>query len=217
MIIQYLLDGEAVLYTCIVFSIVVSVVLHELAHGVVAIWEGDRTPIELGHMTLNPMVHMGGMSLVAAFVIGMAWGAMPVTPLRFRHRRFGDILVSLAGPAANILLAVVALVIFGVFGTSDPAPGFETNFQMLLWTFGYLNVGLAIFNLGPVPPLDGSRVLSGISSRYRRFVDNLEHPETLFYGYFFLIMALERSEYGLWSLAADLASDFVIYIKLLEV
>ena len=95
MIIQYLQD-DVVLSTCLVFSIVVSVVLHELAHGVAAIWQGARTPIELGHMTLNPMVHMGGMSLVAAFVIGMAWGAMPVTPHRFRHGRLGDVLVSLA-------------------------------------------------------------------------------------------------------------------------
>ena len=217
MIIQYLLEDDVVLYTCIVFSIVVSVVLHELAHGVVAIWEGDRTPSELGHMTLNPMVHMGGMSLVAAFVIGMAWGAMPVTPHRFRHGRFGDVLVSLAGPVTNALLAVVALVILGLLSATQAAPGLETNLRMLLWTLGYLNIVLAIFNLGPVPPLDGSRVLSGISSRYRRFVDNLEHPETLFFGYFFLIMALERTEYGLWSSALDLASGFVNYITSLQI
>jgi len=213
MIIQYLLEDDVVLYTCIVFSIVVSVVLHELAHGVVAIWEGDRTPIELGHMTLNPLVHMGGMSLVAAFVIGMAWGAMPVTPHRFRHGRFGDVLVSLAGPVTNALLAVVALVILGLLSATQPAPGLETNLRMLLGTLGYLNIVLAIFNLGPVPPLDGSRVLSGLSSRYRKFVDNLEHPETLFFGYFFLIMALERTEYGIWSFARGLANDFVNYIK----
>ena len=216
MIIQYLQD-DVVFYTCIVFSIVVSVVLHELAHGVAAIWQGDRTPIELGHMTLNPMVHMGGMSLVAAFVIGMAWGAMPVTPHRFRHGRLGDVLVSLAGPATNALLAVVALAILGILKASEPAPGLETNLRTLLWTLGYLNIVLAIFNLGPVPPLDGSRVLSGVSSRYRRFIDNLEHPENLFFGYFILIMALERTEYGLWAFSLDLAAGFVNYIELLLV
>ncbi len=215
MIIQYLQD-DTVFYTCIVFSIVVSVVLHELAHGVAAIWQGDRTPIESGHMTLNPMVHMGGMSLVAAFVIGMAWGAMPVTPHRFRHGRLGDVLVSLAGPATNALLAVAALVTLGLLNTSAAAPGLETNFRTLLFTLGYLNIVLAIFNLGPVPPLDGSRVLSGISSRYRRFVDNLENPETLFFGYFLLIMMLERTEYSLWGFALDLAERFSNYIELLQ-
>ena len=215
MIIQYLLNDQVVLYICIVFSIVVSVVLHELAHGVVAIWEGDRTPIELGHMTANPIVHMGMMSLIAAFVVGMAWGAMPVTPHRFRHRRYGDVLVSLAGPVANLLLAVVALVIFGLCATPDPTPGLAENGQTLLWTFGYFNIGLAIFNMGPVPPLDGSRVLSGISSGYKRFVDNLERPESLFFGYFLLIMVMQRSEYGLWAFAARVANEFVSFIRLL--
>ena len=215
MIIQYLQD-DVVFYTCIVFSIVVSVVLHELAHGVAAIWQGDRTPIELGHMTLNPMVHMGGMSLVAAFVIGMAWGAMPVSPHRFRHGRLGDVLVSLAGPATNALLAFLALATLGFLSASEAAPGLETNFRRLLWTLGYLNIVLAIFNLGPVPPLDGSRVLSGISSRYRRFVDGLENPQNLFFGYFLLIMVLERTEYGLWGFALDLASGFVDYIQSLQ-
>ena len=215
MIIQLLLDGQVVLYTCIVSSIVISVVLHELAHGAAAIWEGDRTPVESGHMTANPMVHMGPMSLILAFAVGMAWGAMPVAPQRFRHRRYGDALVSLAGPAVNVLLAVAALTALGLCVTSDPEPGLEENGLMFLWTFGRLNIVLAIFNMGPVPPLDGSRVLSSISSGYKRFVDNLERPESLFFGYFFLIIVLERSDYGLWGFAARVAGEFVSFIRLL--
>ncbi len=221
MLIDLLLEGEVILYACLASGIVIAIVFHELAHGAVAIWEGDRTPIELGHMTVNPFVHMGAISLVTACVIGVAWGLMPVDPTRFRHRRYGDVLVSLAGPATNVFLSLVSLVALGFWVRALPDPVTDldelgqTWGQTWLWTFGYLNIGLAIFNMAPVPPLDGSRVLSGISARFKRFIDNLEHPGYLFMGYFFLLMVMEETDYGLWTFSSRAADEFVIFIVLL--
>jgi Zn-dependent protease len=157
-------DPQYFFAVCI--TVVLSVCLHELAHGIVAIWLGDRTPIETGHMTLNPAVHMGWMSLVLLLVAGIAWGMMPITPSRLRGR-YARTLVALAGPAANVLMAAIALTILGFWqriGVNEPPPtGALRSMRYLLGVFGLVNISLAIFNLIPIPPLDGSNVLAGLN------------------------------------------------------
>lgn len=169
-------DNPALLVSQIVW-VIGSIVLHELAHGWAAIRQGDRTPIETGHMTWNPLVHMGGTSLIVFALVGIAWGAMPVNPSRFRGR-YGDVLVSLAGPAMNIALAAVAVVI-GVLWTTFAGGVGEplwSNFAMFFYAGAFLNVFLAIFNLLPIPPLDGSRILAGFSPAYRRLIESPNAP-----------------------------------------
>src|SRR5262245_39838763 len=103
-----------------VFWVIFSIVLHELAHGWTAIRCGDRTPIETGHMTWNPVVHMGQASLVMFALVGIAWGAMPINPANFRGR-YDNARVALAGPSMNVLLFVIALLVCGLvtaYGTS---------------------------------------------------------------------------------------------------
>ena len=142
------------------FVVVVSICLHELSHGVVAILHGDRTPIESGHMTMNPMVHMGGMSFLLLLLAGIAWGSMPVDPRRLRGR-YAPALVAAAGPACNILIAFLALTVIAlqVVERWDFAQGVS----YLLSIFGTMNIALALFNLLPVPPLDGSRVMANLA------------------------------------------------------
>jgi Zn-dependent protease len=153
-----------------VFWVIASIVLHELGHGYAAIRRGDRTPIETGHMTLNPVVHMGPMSLLAFALLGFTWGAMPVSPYRFRGR-YAEAFVAAAGPAVNaglfvlcIGLAVLSAALGGLVGT---------NMQLNLVTFFYwgavLNCLLLLFNLVPVPPLDGHRILGDFVPRFRAF------------------------------------------------
>ena len=84
----YMAKIDPFTYVSWVVTVVVSVVLHELGHGVAALRQGDDTPRTSGHMTLNPLVHMGGLSLFLLFVIGIAWGMMPVNPSRFRSRHW---------------------------------------------------------------------------------------------------------------------------------
>jgi len=158
----------------LVFSWVVwvigSIVLHELAHGWAALWQGDTTPRDLGHMTINPLTHMPGFALIVFAVAGITWGLMPVNPRRFRDGQRGHALVALAGPAMNIALALVALTFAGLavrFGT----PGSQTvqNLVFFLGIGGALNLVLAAFNLLPAPPLDGSVVLGATSRTAREF------------------------------------------------
>ena len=158
-------EGQTVLLASWIFWVLGSIVLHELGHGVAAIWQGDDTPRVLGRMTINPVVHMGWFSIVAFLLIGIAWGLMPVNPSRFRWGpRRGGAFVAAAGPAVNLLLCavcVIACAVWEVFG-----PGSEplaTNVKVFLFTGAWLNLWLMMFNLLPVPPLDGASVISGLS------------------------------------------------------
>ncbi len=148
-----------------------SIVLHELSHGWAAIRQGDDTPIETGHMTWNPLVHMGMYSLIVFAILGIAWGAMPVNPNRFRSR-YGDSIVSFAGPAMNLLLAAIAIVglsLWTVYGVRKE-PVFE-NVQFFFFIGAALNIVLALFNLIPIPPLDGSRILEDFFPQTRRLYE----------------------------------------------
>jgi Zn-dependent protease len=161
------------LFFGVVITVIVSICIHELCHGIVAVWLGDRTPIESGHMTLNPVVHMGLQSLIVLAIAGIAWGQMPVNRARLRGR-FGGTLVALAGPAANVILAFLALTARALsirYGppSVDP-PDAITNLRLFLNIFGVMNVALAMFNLLPVPPLDGSNALAGLSPKFAEFM-----------------------------------------------
>ena len=148
-----------------------SITLHELAHGVAAIRCGDRTPIETGHMSFNPLVHMGGQSLIVFAVVGIAWGAMPVNPSRFR-RQYDDAIVSFAGPALNIALAIISIVACALWIRFGSFAG-ETLYDNLFTFFrlgAALNIVLAAFNLLPIPPLDGSHILASFSWRFSEFL-----------------------------------------------
>ncbi len=155
-----------------------SICLHELAHGWVAIKLGDDTPIITGHMTWNPLVHMGHMSLILFAVIGIAWGAMPVNPSKLRGR-YADSIVSVAGPVMNLLLASIALIGLMIWmplcnGMIVPSITIEdplsTNMATFLHLGAMLNIVLMLFNLVPVPPLDGGRILMDVLPSYRRMM-----------------------------------------------
>ncbi len=154
-----------------VFWVIFSIILHELAHGVAAIRSGDDTPRTTGHMTWNPLVHMGQSSLILFAITGIAWGLMPINPAKFR-RRYDQALVSFAGPAMNLLLFAVCVI-----GTAAVALSLKRlpdplghNLFMFFFLGGCFNLYLAAFNLLPVPPLDGSSVLGNIFPPYRELL-----------------------------------------------
>ena len=187
------LESSPVLLVSWVVWVIGSIILHELAHGWMAIRLGDRTPIETGHMTWNPLVHMGGMSLIVFAVIGIAWGAMPVNPTRLRGRH-ADALVSFAGPAMNLSLAIVAVVLLALwvavaggywFPVNVPDTLFG-NVQTFLRIGAVINVVLMLFNLLPVPPLDGSRIVASFHPPYARMFQT-ERGELLGLGLFVAI------------------------------
>lgn len=156
------------LLVSMILWVIGSIVLHELAHGFAAIRCGDRTPIETGHMTLNPLVHMGPMSLLMFALVGIAWGQMPVNPRRFRGRN-DDALVAFAGPAMNLVLATIAIVLGGLWLGLAPANGaLYANTSMFFFIGAKLNLVLLLLNLMPVPPLDGSTIAATYSAGYRQ-------------------------------------------------
>ena len=166
--------GQTVLLVSWIFWVITSICLHELGHGFAAIREGDDTPRRTGHMTINPMVHMGGMSMLAFILIGFAWGLMPVNPYNFKNGRMGDAIVAFAGPLVNLILVVVLLTAAGLWaglvtGKPDSAQ-WADNVGTFLYTGGWLNLVLFGFNLLPVPPLDGSRILAAFSNGYARLL-----------------------------------------------
>ncbi len=165
---QYAFQEETLFYyLAVVLIVTFSIVLHELAHGWMAIRLGDDTPIIHERMTGNPLVHMGGWSLAVLLIFGIAWGQMPIDSSRLRGR-WAEAKVAAAGPAMNLLLAIVALTAlglwwrFGAFGGTQ----IERNGLQMLWWCGLTNLLLCIFNLMPVPPLDGSHVLANFSRGY---------------------------------------------------
>ncbi len=170
-----------------VISVVISITLHELAHGWAAIRLGDNTPIRTGHMTGNPFIHMGPFSIVALLIAGIAWGQMPIDPTRMRGK-YAEAWVAFAGPATNFMLSIAALTGLGLwlrFGGPIDTP-VEENLKMLLWVFGSINAVLGVFNLLPIPPLDGSHIVANFNRKYAAFISDPAHQGIMLLGFIFM-------------------------------
>ena len=139
-------------------GLLIAMVIHEYAHALVADYMGDDTPRLMGRLTLNPMAHIDPIGALMLLVARFGW-AKPVmiNPNNFRSWRKGELCVAFAGPAANLIVAFVALVAQVVFSRLDLFTG--TALQLVLSMIVIYNINFAIFNLLPLPPLDGSRIL----------------------------------------------------------
>lgn len=162
MMIQMLTENPLNYFRLIVIMIV-SICLHELAHGIVAISQGDHTPIETGHMKLDPIVLMGAESIVMLCLFGIAWGAMPVNPNKFRSRKWGDLIVSAAGPVSNAILGLISV---GLLKASEYHQFLSEDFFFLAAT---VNFNLFLFNCLPIPPLDGFYIFSKFFPGLRKY------------------------------------------------
>ncbi len=198
-------QGNTVLLASWIFWVLASIVLHELGHGVAAIWQGDDTPRVLGRMTVNPVVHMGWFSIVAFLLIGIAWGLMPVNPSRFRWGpRRGGAFVAAAGPAVNLVLCTACVVGCALWQLASPgSERVAENVTTFLFTGAWLNLFLMMFNLLPVPPLDGAAVISGISRGAARVMHN---PRVQQFGFIAVLLLMFS---GGASFAARLANGTV--------
>jgi Zn-dependent protease len=154
--------------------LVVSITLHELGHGWAAVKRGDSTPRDLGHLTWNPLVHIGPHYLILFALTGMMGGQMPVDPTRLRGK-YAEAAVAFAGPLMNFSLAIVCIVgsvvcmkALGARPTWPPNSGQPADAALFFFMIGcWLNITLGLFNLLPAPPMDGSHILSNFSLQYR--------------------------------------------------
>lgn len=169
------------------FAVLVpAIVVHEVAHGWMAYLLGDSTAKDKGRLSLNPVRHIDPwgtllLPLIMVAIFGFAFGyakPVPINPHRFKNYRQGLFLTGIAGPASNLIMAAVAGLLFRVSGTGLIAH--------ILLMFALMNLVLMFFNLIPLPPLDGSRVLPlFLSDRGMHVYDQVER-----YGFVILIAAL---------------------------
>ncbi len=133
-------------------GLILAIGLHEAAHCYMADYLGDPTPRSQGRLTLNPLAHLDPLGTLAILLTNFGWGkASPFDPYNLRDPRRDTAIIALAGPASNILIAVLLSVLFHLL--SNPSLLGILSFLI------QLNINLAIFNLIPVPPLDGSKIL----------------------------------------------------------
>ena len=163
--------------------IIISMTLHEAVHAFVGYFLGDDTAKAQGRLTLNPLKHIDPVLTIAMPILlyimgGPIFGGakpVPLNPSRIRHGEWGMALVAVAGPLTNLLLAFIAFgigVIFGVISTDGIA---ATLAGQIIWLFVQVNLGFFIFNMLPIPPLDGSRVLYALAPEgARRVMEQME-------------------------------------------
>ncbi len=157
----FLLRDDPRVFVAFVIAVILGITFHEFSHAAVATLQGDQTARSQGRLTLNPIAHLDPLGSIALILAGFGWGRpVPFNPMRLRSRRVGAALVGLAGHAANFVLALAAAIgVRVLFSTGTGA--FEVNFSLILLDMLVtLNVVLGVFNLLPIPPLDGSRLLS---------------------------------------------------------
>ena len=177
-----LLLKDPLTFILIAVPLLYAVIFHELAHGWVAYRLGDPTAKNLGRLTLNPVKHLDLVGTLLLFIFGFGWAKpVPVNFNRLGGGRLGMMLVSAAGIIVNILLAFSVLFVYRLLSL-DP----QTLSAKMMFYFARINIILAAFNLIPLPPLDGSKVLLSLASpAVKKLVFRLER-----YGFLILIVLL---------------------------
>nr|WP_092067396.1 site-2 protease family protein [Dendrosporobacter quercicolus]NSL46568.1 site-2 protease family protein [Dendrosporobacter quercicolus DSM 1736]SDL56039.1 Zn-dependent protease (includes SpoIVFB) [Dendrosporobacter quercicolus] len=141
-------------------ALLIALTVHEYAHARAAVWLGDPTPRFEGRLTLNPIAHLDPLGLIMLWLFKFGWAKpVNVNPANFKDWRKGMIMVSFAGPASNIIMAVIAAIVITLLAKLHILTGWVAAILQLTYTY---NVILAIFNLIPIPPLDGSKIVASL-------------------------------------------------------
>ncbi|MBN1958159.1 MAG: site-2 protease family protein [Desulfuromonadales bacterium] len=193
-----------------------AIMVHEVSHGYVAERFGDPTARLLGRLNLNPMKHLDPIGTIAVFIFGFGWARpVPVNPGNFRRPRRDMIWVALAGPTANMLLAVLSALLLRAAGMLDNSTigasslyiQVSTPVKMMAGFSLYINTLLAVFNLIPLPPLDGGRILTGILPEKQALMINRLEP----FGFVLILLLIFFTD--VWSLVlAPIINALVVFM-----
>jgi Zn-dependent protease len=171
-----LLIDDPVAFLLLAIPLLYSIIIHELAHGWVAYRMGDPTAKYLGRLTLNPLKHLDPIGTAMLFIVGFGWAKpVPVDFSRLGHSRLGLVLVSAAGIVANTIFAFLAVLLLRLL---SPSP--SGTIGRMLYFLAQINIMLASFNLIPIPPLDGSKILMGFLSERLQYALSRLEPYGLF-------------------------------------
>jgi len=153
-----LLIRNPIIFILLAIPLLYSIILHEIAHGWTAYLFGDDTAKRSGRLSLNPLMHLDPIGTIALFLVGFGWAKpVPVNYFKLRNSRFGLIAVSMAGCLANFTIALSAVLILKFIGQ-----GLNHYILIMLLIVVKINIILGVFNLIPIPPLDGSKILMGL-------------------------------------------------------
>ncbi len=184
---------------CVFFSLSI----HEFAHGYAACKMGDNTAKNMGRLNLSPMSHLDPIGALCLFLFGFGWARpVPVNPRNFKSGKYksGMVLTSLAGPLSNLLVTFIACLILSIIGrivssvslTAKVAVMALNVFIIILYTLIEMNISLAIFNLIPIPPLDGSKILNAVLPAGTYF-KIMQYEQ---YGFIILIILINTPIFG---------------------
>ncbi len=154
-------------------ALLIAITIHEFAHARMAYFFGDATAKNQGRMNLNPINHLDPIGTIMILLVGFGWAKpVPINPYNFNQYRRGLRWVSFAGPMVNFMLGFISLLLLNILLQAGLTNGLFIQFMIVLMQ---LNVLLAIFNLLPIPPLDGSKILmSFLSDQYLGFYRQIE-------------------------------------------
>jgi Zn-dependent protease len=178
-----LLQADPVAFVLVVLVLMVSLALHEWGHAITALWMGDPTAKQQGRLTLNPVKHLDILGSLMILLVGFGWAKpVPVYPPNFRSYRIGLFVVSIAGIVINLLIATsLALLLRWMLDAGylqNPTALVQLVVQVAV-VAASVNLTLAIFNLLPIPPLDGSKILqSFLPLRWHPYIWRLEMNPT---------------------------------------
>jgi Zn-dependent protease len=210
-------------YIAIVIGVILlSMTLHEAMHAFVGFWLGDDTAKKQGRLTLNPIKHIDPfLTLILPVVLAVIGapifgGAKPVpfNPNKVRGGEWGAALVAVAGPLTNLLIAFVVFGIGAVTGIITAEGVYNTFAGIVVWTAVQVNLGFFIFNILPIPPLDGSRVLYALAPEFiRRGMEVIERYGVLFV---FILVLLASSVVGvvMGTIMQAILDGFMIVFRL---
>ncbi len=190
-----------------VIPALICITLHELSHGFVAYKLGDTTAKEMGRLTLNPLKHIDILGLIMMAVFHFGWAKpVPVNMYRFKNPKRGMAITALAGPVSNIIIAVIFLALYGFLWPLMYTSDVGSVVLDMINTTAVISIGFAIFNIIPIPPLDGSKILFS-------FVQQDTYRKLMRYERYGMIILLALIYFGAFDGFLDTAVRFV-YDKL---
>lgn len=206
--------GQITDYLYIIPAALIAIMCHELTHGLFSYLLGDPTPKEQGRLSLNPMKHLDPIGTLCLILFGFGWAKpVMVDPRYYKNPKWGMALVALGGPLANFIIALLSGLVLTLIQLHAPyTQTIEIIFNFFLYLM-VINIGLGVFNLIPIPPLDGSKIIGAVlpDNAYNQYMKYQKYGMIFILGLLILLDVLESLGYP--SLLNELLNIIINFIS----